>query len=135
MAKTKTWTEKLNAPRQAKRVVLDKPFAGVPAGATLFVATPKLVDDWIRGVPRGETRTVDKLRRAFAAAHAADATCPASTAIFLRVVAEAACDAMANGARPAQVTPFWRVVDPDGTIAGKLSCGRDFIALQRAAER
>jgi hypothetical protein len=32
------------------------------------------------------------------------------------------------------VSPFWRVVEPEGSLAQKLSCGPEFIAAQRALE-
>lgn len=40
-----TWASKLAKPRHIKRVLLDAPFAGVPAGAMLFVGTPAVVAD------------------------------------------------------------------------------------------
>lgn len=74
------------------------------------------------------------LRHALAQAQAADATCPVSTAIFLRVVAEAARDEMQAGARAAEVAPFWRVIEPESPLAKKLRCGPQWTAQQRAAE-
>lgn len=66
--------------------------------------------------------------------HAADATCPASTGIFLRIVAERACEQMADGRGPSEVTPFWRVIEPGSALAAKLSCGTEFVATQREIE-
>jgi hypothetical protein len=63
-----------------------------------------------------------------------DATCPLSTAIFLRIAAEVACEQVTAGAKPPNVTPFWRVVDPDSSLAKKLSCGAGWIAKQRGRE-
>lgn len=48
------------------------------------------------------------------------ATCPVSTAVFIRIAAEAAWEDIKAGVPPEQVTPFWRVVQPDSTIAKKL---------------
>jgi hypothetical protein len=134
MGRRMTWTEKLNAPKAPKREVLKKPFAGMPAGTTIFVATPQLIKAKVEAIPRGATRSQADLRRDFAAEQGCATTCPASTSIFLRVVAEAACEAMMAGAAPAEVTPFWRVVEPGSALADKLSCGSEFVALQRAAE-
>jgi hypothetical protein len=51
--------------------------------------------------------------------------CPVTTAIYLRVVAEAALQELAAGKAIDEVTPFWRVVTPDTKVAAKLSCGPD----------
>lgn len=74
------------------------------------------------------------LRAELVARHGADATCPVSTAIFLRIVAEAALEEIAKGRPPAQVTPFWRVIAPGSSIASKLSCGDEFISIMRSME-
>lgn len=133
MPKT-SWKQKLAGAKAPHTVVLDKPFAGVPAGSTLFIASPALLAEAIRAIPRGTFANVQNLRADLAARHGAQATCPTSTAIFLRIVAEAALEDLAAGRPAADVTPFWRVVDPDGPVAAKLSCGRDFIATMRAME-
>ena len=100
----------------------------------MLVATPRLVDDYMRSVPSGERRTVAQMRNDLAAAHGADICCPISTSIFARIAAEAALEETAAGAPLSDVTPFWRVIEDDGTVAKKLSCGPDFIQSQRAAE-
>lgn len=61
-------------------------------------------------------------------------SCPVSTTIILRVVAEAAWDERQAGARAAEVAPFWRVIAPNTPLAKKLRCGPQWIAQQRAAE-
>jgi hypothetical protein len=38
----KCWKDKLNQPKQPKRVVLETDFAGIKAGTKLFVGTPLL---------------------------------------------------------------------------------------------
>ena len=76
------------------------------------------------------------MRRELAAMHGADATCPVSTAIFLRTVAEAAWDDIPESGKPVTaVAPFWRVVDPKSPLAKKLRAGSLWIEQQRAAER
>ena len=83
----------------------------------------------------GRCGPVQPLRHELAQAHGADATCPVSTAIFLRVVAEAAWDERQAGARAAEVAPFRRVIAPDAPLAKKLRRGLQWIAQQRAADR
>jgi len=134
VAKPKTWADKIAAAKPPHTVRLEKPFAGVPAGAALFIASPAMVRDYAAAIPRGEARTVEAMRADFARGAGADAACPASTSIFVRIVAEAALEEIAAGRPPAEATPFWRLVEPGSKLAAKLSCGPEFVAIQRAAE-
>ncbi len=131
----KTATERLNQKKQPKKVVLEKDFAGIKAGQRMLVGTPKMVDEYIRKVPFGETRTMPRLRNELARRNRCNASCPVSTAIFVRIAAEAAVEALDNGASPSDVTPFWRVVGPEDKIAKKLSVDSQWISQQRAGEQ
>lgn len=130
----KTWRQKLEGGKAPHVVQLESDFAGVPAGARLFIASPRLIDETIAAIPRGQTKEPVALRADLAATNGADATCPVSTAIFLRIVAEAALERIAAGANPAEVTPFWRVIAPGSKIAKKLTCDDAFLSLQRELE-
>jgi hypothetical protein len=131
---TTSWGEKYRAAKPARITVLEKPFAGIREGARLFITSPKVIDAYLRGIPPGKTKDVAAMREALAKKNKAEATCPTSTAIFLRVVAESALERVAAGELPSAVSPFWRVVEPEGALAQKLSCGPAFIAAQRALE-
>lgn len=120
--------------KEPKRVVLETRFAGIPAGAILYVATPEIIADYVRVIPPGETRSIEQMRRDLAKKNKADATCPVSTAIFLRSVAEVSLKQMSEGASSDSVTPFWRVVEPGTPIAKRLNLDADWIAGVRAAE-
>jgi hypothetical protein len=130
----RSWADRLTDPRAPKRVRLAAPFAGVPAGQMLFVGTPQIVDAYVRRIPRGESRTIVRLRRDIARAHRCDAMCPVSTAIFLRICAEAAWEALQAGAKVGSVAPFWRVIEPGSTIAKKLAADSAWIERQREIE-
>jgi hypothetical protein len=131
---TPKWTAKLAVKKDPKRVRLEHDFAGVAAGQMLFVATPQIVDRYVRRITHGESRSIVRLRRDLARAHKCDATCPVSTAIFLRISAEAAWEAIQAGAAPSDVAPFWRIVEPNSPLAKRLSVDSRWIAAQRAAE-
>ena len=131
----KTWWQKLYNGRDPKAVILAKPYCGVQAGSKLFVATPLLVKEFIEAIPGGESTTVSRMRDDLAAQWDADVTCPTSTGIFVRIVAEAALEDLANGAPENRITPFWRVVDETSPVVAKLSCGREFIRRKRESER
>ena len=114
--------------------MLDKDFAGVKAGLTLFVASPKIVDQCIRDIPTGQSRTIVQMRRALAQSRNADATCPVSTATFLRIAAQAAIHEMEDGCAIQLVSPFLRVLRASDKITAKLSIDRQWIDTQRALE-
>jgi hypothetical protein len=120
--------------KEPKRVVLQTRFAGIEVGSILFVATPDIVADYVRTIPPGSTRSIPQMRRDLAKKNKADATCPVSTAIFLRSVAEVSLKQMAEGAPSAEVTPFWRIVDPGSPIAKRLGLYADWIEAQRAMD-
>jgi hypothetical protein len=120
--------------KEPKRVVLETRFAGIAAGSILYVATPDIVADYVRKIPAGQTRSIPQMRRDLAKKNKADATCPVSTAIFLRSVAEISLKQMAEGAGASEVTPFWRIVDPGSPIAKRMALEADWIEAQRAMD-
>lgn len=133
-SKPKSWQDKMRA-KPAHTVVLDKDFAGVPAGSKLLISCPLEVAEYLKTqVPPGQTRAIQQMRRELAERHGADAACPVSTAIFLRTVAEAAWDELEAGRPVTEVAPFWRVVEPRSPLGRKLRAGSQWIEQQRAAE-
>ena len=74
------------------------------------------------------------MRDDLAMEYGADKTCPVTTGIFLRIVAEVAWEALENGKDAEEVTPFWRIVNPNSKLAAKLSRGSSFIIKQRTLE-
>ncbi|MFC4699007.1 hypothetical protein ACFO4O_02415 [Glaciecola siphonariae] len=130
----KSAKEQLNAEKQEKVVILDKDFAGVKAGKTLFVGTPKIINSYIKKIPFGETRTIMRLRNELARKWKADATCPVSTSIFIRIAAQAAIDELNQGKDISKVTPFWRLLTSEDKIAKKLSIDSKWIDAQRESE-
>ncbi len=125
----KSWDEKYRDAKPPHVTVLAKAFAGVGVGERLFIAAPALLDARIRAIPPGRTLDPVALRADLAREHGATATCPTSTAIFLRIVAERALERLDS-----DPTPFWRVIAPDSPLARKLSCGPDFIRHRRSLE-
>lgn len=134
MPKALSWRDKMAVARQPKKVLLDKPFAGIPAGSLLLVGTPMMMQTYIDSIPAGETRTIVRLRRDLACAAKCDAICPVSTAVFIRMVAEAAIEQLNDGADALEVTPFWRVIEPGSTIAKKLPIDGEWLNAKRAGE-
>ncbi len=135
MGKKKTWAEKLieNKEPQIKRI--ETGFADIPAGSTMLIATPQLIDQYIREIGFGKRIDIKTLRKDLALDHHADYTCPVSTGIFLRIVAEANFEKFQKGAPIEDITPFWRVIAPNSTLAKKLSFGQDFLIEQIDKEK
>lgn len=127
MAKKKTWIEKLEEDKAPQVKRLDKDFADMPAGCMMLIASPKLIGDYVDSIGYGKRIPLKTLRNDLALEHGAEYTCPVTTGIFLRIVAEANYEKWQNGASLESVTPFWRVIDPGSPLAGKLSFGREFL--------
>jgi len=127
-------TRRAPKPRQPKTVRLDYNFAGIPAGSLMFVATPEIIEAFMRAIPEGETRTIAAMRRELARRRKCDDTCPVSTAIFIRQVAERALRELGDGRAIAQVAPFWRLISGADKIAMRLPVDPDRIDTQRNPE-
>lgn len=130
----KSAREKLNAKKDPKKVLLTHSFGGGGEGQLMFVGTPRIIADYIEKIPYGETRTVEKLRGDLARRRKCDITCPMSTAMFIRLAAEAALEDLAEGTAPSEIIPFWRVIDGQHKIAKKLNVDPAWIDQQRALE-
>nr|WP_070960353.1 hypothetical protein [Hyphomonas sp. Mor2] len=130
----KTAREKLAAKKELKKVVMDKAWGGIKPGETMLVATPLMVDAHIRSLPHGATQTLPALRDALAAEQGCAGTCPMSTSIFVRMVAEAALEDLADGKTVSEVSPFWRVITSQDKITKKLNIDPAWIDEQRALE-
>ena len=129
-----SWASKLQKSRHPKRVKLEADSAGIKAGNMLFVGTPKIVDAYLRAIPHGETRTIERMRRELARRHRCDAMCPVSTSIFLRMVAEGAWEEIQAGRSIDSVAPFWRVIEPGTPIAKRLHADSAWLRQRRDAE-
>jgi hypothetical protein len=119
--KHKSWREKIeNAPA---RKIEELPPEGAKrmGGRLLLIAHPLDVDATVRMIPKGKLATTAQIRRHLAAKFGADVTCPLTTGIFLRIIAEAAEEEIAAGAK--KVAPYWRVVRNDGRLNEKFPGG------------
>jgi hypothetical protein len=134
-AKGKTWTDKVNDPTKEFQIKkLDKDFADMPAGSKMLIATPKIIDEYVRHIPKGKSGSLATMRKDLAIEYGAEYTCPVTSGIFLRIVSEAAHEQIEKGAPTGKVTPFWRVVDEKSALNKKLSFGSEFVSKQRKKE-
>ena len=133
MAK-KTWIEKRDCNKSYKIKTIYKKFADIPEGSKMFIATPRIIDDYIKHIPYGKSTELSTMRNDLAIEYQADNTCPVTIGIFLRIVSEASYEELKSGKGIEEVTPFWRIVNPKSKLANKLECGAEFINKQRGNE-
>ncbi len=119
------WREKMERPQEPKLVQVPPRMSRFGSGMML-IPTPKLVDEIVRQVARGRLVTVGEIRRKLAADFSADVTCPLTTGIFVRIVAEASEEDRANGRK--RVAPYWRVIKDDGSLNPKFPGGEQLQA-------
>jgi hypothetical protein len=88
----------------------------------------------LKTIAPGSTLSIQAFRRGLAVKNDCDATCPVSTSIFLRIVAEHSWEEYSRTGSTRGVAPFWRVLESDSPIAKKLSFDPAWIDLQRELE-
>jgi len=130
----KTWKDKLNSKRPPEVKLLTFDFAGLKNGTTMLISSPLEINEHVKNIPYGQSKSVDEMKQFLAKKYDAQGVCPVTTAIFLRVVSEAAIEDLNSGKSKSEVTPFWRIVEPDSKIASKLEFGRDAIKQLRQEE-
>ncbi|HMO34228.1 MAG TPA: hypothetical protein PKE63_02470 [Lacibacter sp.] len=133
--KRKSWVQKRDIALEPVVKRITKDFAGMKAGERMLIATPQVVDQYIRQLPKGCSGTLTQMRKDLAAEYQADTTCPVTSGIFLRIVAEAAYEEYQKGMALSRITPFWRILSPDSPTACKLSFGTDLLKQQRHREQ
>ena len=130
MAIKKSWLDKLNEHKKPKIKRIDIDFADIPSGSNMFIATPKIIDQYIQEIGFGKRVDAKTLRKDLAIEHNADYTCPVTTGIFLRIVAEANYEKLQQGKSIEEITAFWRVIEPNSALSKKLTFGQDFLLQQ-----
>lgn len=134
MTTKKNWADKLHCDKKPKTKRIEFDFADIPANSVMFIATPLLIDNYINQIPKGKKVTTQTMRKDLALENKADYTCPVTTGIFLRIVAEASFEKYQQTNSLKRITPFWRIIEPNSPLAKKLSFGQDFLVEQRTKE-
>jgi hypothetical protein len=81
----------------------------------MLIASPLEIGKVIRNVPAGNVMTLPDLRHHLALRFQADYTCPLTTGIFLRILADAAEEEAGT-----DNCPYWRVVRAADYFPGRL---------------
>ena len=132
MAK-KSWAQKRET-GNPEVVVMEKSMWGLAPGTKLLISTPKEVESALLAIPHGTTLSLPELRAQLAHDHQADATCPMTTSMFVRIVAEYAMEQVAQGAKIEDAAPFWRVIGPKDKMVAKFTFDPAVIVERRSAE-
>jgi hypothetical protein len=126
MKKRKTAREKLE--KEQERKVVDDP----RGRGMMLIPKPLDVDAMMCRVGKGELVIVDQIRERLAKDYGADFTCPLTTGIFLRIVAEAAEEDLSRGFE--EITPYWRTLKAGGVLNEKYPGGIDAQAVHLREE-
>ena len=111
MAKTrKTWREKLEEEHPSHGKIV-----------RILIPKPLDVHTLICKIPKGKLVSDEQIRERLAKDYHADKTCAKVTGIFLRIAAEVAEEDLRRG--KGGITPYWRVVKPDGSLNEKFPGG------------
>lgn len=129
------WTAKLHANPEPEVRPMPKDRIGLQKGDLCLLPSARLVDDFIRAIPKGKSVGLLDMRATLARRHKAAGTCPVHLGYHLRTVAEAACESRDRGMPVGKITPVWRVLDDDAPTLKKLSArNAAWIAGQRSRE-
>jgi len=123
LAEGKTWRGKLKEehPNHGKLVPIPPRWRRKFGSGKMLIPRPLEVDAVVRRVRKGKLATQSLVRAELARRAGADAACPLTTGIFLRIVAEAAEENRRAG--KTRVTPYWRVIKDDGRLNDKFPGG------------
>ena len=128
----RSWLVKFESKSTHDIKMIEKDFWGQKAGDRMLIPTPKLIEDYIGQSEKGTFIDPLQMRKDLAAELGADFTCPMTTGIFSRIMAEKNLEL--HGDNYQNMTPFWRLVDPMSDLAKKLSCGKEVIQKLRESE-
>ena len=113
-----TWRDKLEREHPSHgRIVEPSPSQARAGIRRVLIPRPLDVDAIVRRVRKGKLITMEQLREELARRAGADASCPMTTGIFMRIVAEAAEEDRANGRK--RIAPYWRVIRNNGGLNEK----------------
>jgi hypothetical protein len=131
-----TWTERVLASTTDEIKPVDRDKANIRAGQLMLYPSARLVEEYIRAIPEGESRDIATMRCDLAVRHGAHATSLPTIRECLLAIAEAVFDELDDGALLREVTPVWRVcVEHSDVLLSRLSFEPAFLFDLRASER
>ncbi|MGI8963812.1 MAG: hypothetical protein ACR2GI_04850 [Thermomicrobiales bacterium] len=134
MTHPQTWSGRLAASNEIDVRPVPEGRRGMTPGESMLYPSAQMVNDAIRAIPEGQSVSTRDLRLELARQHNADYTCPVTTTMMLRIVAEAANESHTAGASLTEVTPVWRVLDKNASALRKLTFDPAYLLEQRERE-
>lgn len=134
MAAPLTWAERLAASDGVDIRPVPEGRRGMTPGKSMLYPSARMVDEAIRAIPEGQSITPKELRILLADRVDADYTCPVTTTMMLRIVAEAANESRQAGMAREEIAPVWRVLDARASALRKLTFDPAWIMAERAQE-
>jgi len=128
----KSWEEKFFSKKEFEIKTIQKDFWGHVAGSKMLIPTPLMIQEYINHIESGNISEVEIMRNDLAIEHGADFTCPMTTGIFLRIVAEYNYENLSQ--KGTEICPFWRIIDPNSKLSDKLSFDKKIIISKRSIE-
>ena len=84
-----SWIEKRDCEKSFIMKTIDKKFSDISKGGRMLIASPPIIDEYVKSILHGEFIEPIKMRDDLAKKYQADKTCPVTTGIFLRIISEA----------------------------------------------
>ena len=121
-------------PARPEVKVIEHGFADIPAGGKMLIPTPRLIQDYLHHTSKGRAVDIRQMRRDLASEFNADGTCPLTTGIFLRILAEYTHEQRESGKPLSSLAPVWRAIHPGLPLWKKLSFDTTWMSEVREAE-
>ena len=83
-----SWKDKFESKSNIQVKKLNKSYWGNPIGSKMLIPSPKVIQEYINNSEFGDKLDVRTMRNDLAIEFNADFTCPMTTGIFLKIVAE-----------------------------------------------
>lgn len=125
----KTAREKLQKPikEMPKIVKIPKKLEKKWGKGKLLIPNPLDIENLIKGTKKGELITFGQIRKNLTKKFKVDFTCPITTGIFTRLIAEASEEEKKD-------VPWWRCIRDDGSLNEKFPCSPTLQALKLKKE-
>lgn len=128
----KSWEDKFFTKQNYEIKTIQKSFWGHVAGSKMLILTPLIIQEYINHIESGNFSNIEIMRNDLAIEYGADFTCPMTTGIFLKIVAEYNYEKLNN--KGIEICPFWRIIAPDSKLSNRLSFDKKFIIRKRDSE-
>jgi hypothetical protein len=126
-SKKKSWAEKMENPSAPEVKRIEKGFADLKDGSKMLIPTPRLIEEYLKHTAPGRLVDIKQMHTDLAAEYGADYTCPLTSGIFLRILAEYTNEERAAGKPFKSLAPVWRIIHPKLPVWQKLTFDKKWL--------